>query len=284
MNLLRYSRFTPVVCLTGWLVFVAGCWGGPDRIVVHDTPGGTVALQAFAKRGATGRYPGPLRSIKASHPLLISPDQVKQLLEGIRIGILPSDRQPDATGIKPTPLFSPAEAAALAPAVANALKQADPDHYVTFQTGGTESTGGALYVAGPVIQLTLNHYRSPARQRDDGLAVYRLSFTPAAAQAAVAGSPDWMESDSHKPRLAVEYGKLETGTASVGAPAAAENHGSSTRAEPSAPSEMERMKAAMDKQALELESLKAELDSLRKQLGGQSAPQKTGPKSGTPPR
>jgi hypothetical protein len=265
----RYNLAFPLaIFLTGGSAILSACGGPPDRIVVNDRPGSLVSLESFPKRGATGRYPGSLRSIKANHPIILSPDLLARVLAGIQIGVIPSDPVTDSRGIKPTPLFTPADVAGLTPAIANALKQAAPDHYVTVQVGSaSETTGGTLYVDGPVIRFTLTHYRSVARQRDAHLAIYALSFVPETAQASAIAPQDWMEREAHNPRLAIEYGRLST----LNPPQdtmASPNAESAPAPLEATPADMQRMKATVEKQAQELESLKAELDALRKQLEG----------------
>lgn len=267
--------------LTGLLLF-SGCGGFSEKTLVTSSPEGAVYLQRLPTRGATVRYSGPLKSFKASHPITLAPEILAQTLAGVQVELLPADHLPNTRGIKPTPLFSAREIAYLAPAMAIALQQAEPDHRVKFQVGPeTERTDGTLYVDGPVIVLALSHYRSPAERRDENLSIYALAFTPDQAQMPVSRPQTWMEIESDQPRVAIAYGAL----GNVPAPAEA----TFSAISPSTPNQMtnlptgtnggqmEAMKEVVDKQAAELRSLKSELEALKQQLHEQAPPSSSSP-------
>jgi len=250
----------------GLLPLLTACGGSTEQIILTDARNGIVSLNEFTTRGATGRYLGSLQPIKASHPILLPPERVAQILSGIRIGIIPSDPTGEMKVIKPSPLFSTAEVAGLAQGIATALAQADADHYVKFQVGtDPEATDGTLYVDGPAVRFTLNHYRSTLRRRDDALGIYALSFVPSSAHLTTVKVQNWIEGDAGNPHLAIDYGKLPVDQAIK------DRLPSSTVERPptthTLPSDQQDMRAIMEKQAQELEAVKEELESLKKQLG-----------------
>jgi hypothetical protein len=252
----------------------SGCGSLSDHIVVKTAPEGTVFLERVPSRGTTVRYSGQLKSFRASHPVSLAPQVLQQALQGIHVGIAPSEGdQPSAGGIKPTPLFSSREAAFLAPAIANALEKAEPDQRVAFEVGAeSDRSDGTLYMDGRTIQLALGHYHAPARRRDENLAIYLLSMRPEQAQSNISGQRYWMDITPDQPRLAINYDALERML-----PATRSSAASSTAAAPSPPgSDVRSMKETVNKQAQELESLKAELEALKKQMQSQrpSSPSK----------
>ncbi len=279
-SMLQHARRTPTTFATlalGWLLLLSGCGGFSEKTLVATSPEGAVYLQRLPTRGATVRFSGPLKSFKASHPITLAPEVLAKALAGIQIELLPADHLPNEPGIRPTPLFSAHEIAYLAPAIAIALQQAEPEHRVKFQVGSeTQRTDGTLYVDGPVMILALSHYRSLAERRDENLPIYALAFTPTQAQLPVSRPQTWMEIEADQPRVAIAYGAL----AHVPAPgdtAPSANSPSAPGQTTSSPArtnggEMEAMKEVVDKQAAELQSLKTELEALKQQLHEQAQP------------
>lgn len=266
-----------------WILLLAGCWIASgcgslsDHIVVKTAPEGAVFLDRVPSRGTTVRYSGQLKSFRASHPVSLAPQVLEQALQGIHVGIAPSDGDKKSTGgIKPTPLLSSREAAFLAPAIATALEKAEPDQRVTFQVGPeSDRSDGTLYVDGRTIRLALSHFHAPAQRRDENLAIYILSMRPDQAQADTSGQRYGMEIAPDQPRLAINYDALESLFPATTSPSAP-----STAAEPPSPgSDVRSMKAIVDKQAHELESLKAELEVLKQQMQTQrpASPSKSTP-------
>jgi hypothetical protein len=220
-------------------------------------------------------------SFKASHPITLADEVVEKALGGIRIGILPADHTPHAQGIKPTPLFSAHEIAFLVPAITRALRQAESDHRVRFEVEQEgERTDGTLYIDGPAMRFTLHHYRSSAQHRDENQSIYALSFKPELAQLPVS-EPQWAKTEPGQPQLAIAYGALAKMPVPADAPpptAPASTLGQTTGSPAHAPGEtLEAMKGVVDKQAQELQSLKAELEALKKQLHEPVPPSKPRP-------
>ncbi|MDP3091745.1 MAG: hypothetical protein Q8N04_13770 [Nitrospira sp.] len=265
---------------------MAGCGAFSDQTLVTDSADGAVYLQQLSNRGTTMRYSGPLKAFKASHPIDLPLDTLAKTFAGLSIGIYPSDDHSTYGEVKPTRVFSPQQVAFLAPAVATALKRAQPDHRVKFQVGGgNDVTDGTLYIDGPVLHLAISHYHSLADRRDEQLSIYALSFEPRDFQVPSATPQTWMEIEPDRPRVALAYGLLAklpsavpltptSPTPAIALPVPAS--GSVPQTAESAPA----IRAVVDKQAQELEGLRAELEALKKQL----AEQDTKPKPKSKPK
>ncbi len=279
MSILRScQRILASALLSVSLALSAGCGSVADQTLVTDSPAGAVYLQHLSERGTTMRFGGAVKSFKASHPIDLAQDVLAKALSGLSLGISATDSPAHPRGIKPVPLFSAQEVAFLAPAIATALKQAKPDQRVKFQVGPpTDSIDGTLHVDENTLYVTLNHYHSPADKRDDQVGIYVLSFSPLEAQARIGGPQTWMEIEPDQPHVAVAIPAL-AGLPSPVLPAAPVALPAPVSA-PAAGNDAPSMKAVMDKQAQELDAVKAELDALKKQIGGQSAPAKTSPSS-----
>lgn len=256
------------------LLLCAGCGAFSDQTLVTDSPTGAVYLQQLSNRGTTVRYSGPLKSFKASHPIDLSPAILANAFAGLSIGIREADGPHTSRGVKPATVFSAQQTAFLAQAVATALKRAQPDHRIKFQIGsGAEVTDGTLYVDGSALHIAFSHYRSPADRPDEQLTIYTLSFEPENLQARSATPQTWMEIEPAHLSIALAYERLDT-LPPVLPPAAPAASPSNQATEPTPP-----LKSVVDKQAQELEALRAELEALKKQLAGQDLAPKS---KGTP--
>jgi hypothetical protein len=259
-----------------------GCGGSADQILVKNSPDGMVYLQRVASRGATVRYSGPLKSFKANHPVTLAPELLSRALAGIQIGILPSERIPNTQGITPIPLFTAQQVAFLAPAIASALQQAEPDQRVRFQVGSDfEQTDGTLYVSGSTLRFAVTRYRSSGHRRDDHLSIFTLSFRPEKAQAVASGPQTWMEIEPDHPSVGIDYTVLANlpGSGEPASTTLSASEPDRTTGAQTSPvgGDLDAMKTVVDKQAQELQSLKAELEALKKQLQGQTMPSKPKP-------
>ncbi len=292
-----YARLHPMIprsirsMLTGITVsgalLLAGCGAFSDQTLVTDGADGAVYLQQLSNRGTTMRYSGPLKAFKASHPIDLAPDTLAKAFAGLSIGIYPSDDRRTPRGVKPAPVFSSQQVAFLAPAVAMALKRAQPDHRIKFQVGsGSDVIDGTLYIEGPVLRLAFSHYHSPADRRDEDLSIYALSFEPREVQIPSVTPQTWMEIEPDLPSVALAYELLAKLPSAIqpapASPPATMAHpvpasGSAPQTADSAPA----IKAVVDKQAQELESLRTELEALKKQLAEQEpkTKSKTKPKA-----
>lgn len=262
------SILAGIIVISAFLL--AGCGAFSDQTLVTDSTDGAVYLQQLSNRGTTMRYSGPLKAFNASHPIDLAPDTLAKAFAGLSIGIYPSDGRSAPRGVKPTPVFSSQQVAFLAPAVATALKRAQPDHRVKFQVGnGSDVIDGTLYIDGPVLHLAFNHYHSPADRRDEHLSIYALSFEPQDFQLSSDAPQTWMEIEPDLPRVALAYQLLaKLPSALQLAPALAHPLPASGSAPQTADSST-AIKTVVDKQAQELEALRAELDALKKQLNEQ---------------
>lgn len=270
------TRNLTALALGGFLL-LSGCGMFSDQTLVKDSPEGGVYLQRLSNRGATARYSGPLKTFKASHPVTLAPENLAKALTGIHVGILPADQTGRSEGIKPTPLLTAQEIAFLAPAIAGALQQAASDQRVKFQVGPeTDRTEGTLYVDGAAMRIALGRYHASAQSRDEQLSIYALSFKPEQAQLPVGGPQSWMEIEPDQPRLSIALDAL----AQLPAPVLLSPASSPQKpAGPVPGTETHSVKDAVNKQAQELEALKAELDALKKQLGNRTAPATPQPSS-----
>lgn len=261
--LVRYAA------LAAALVWVSGCGSISDQTLIRESPAGTVYLQQFFERGTTMRYGGPVKSFRANHPITLTPEVLTKALAGVHLGLTTSDGPTPVHGIKPRPVFSPQDIAFLAPAVSEALQQAQPDQRVKFQVGTAgDTTDGILHIDGQALHLTVSHYHSPVSQRDDQLSVSVLSFIPHEAQTAITSPQTWMEIEPNQPRVAITLSALSPLPAPALPPQSTPN---TTRESADRPSrnEVQNTKTTLEKQAQELEALKAELETLKKQLGAQ---------------
>lgn len=292
-----YGRLRPMIphstrsVLNGITVigalFLAGCGAFSDQTLVTDGADGAVYLQQLSNRGTTMRYSGPLRAIKASHPIDLTPDTLAKTFAGLSIGIHVSDDRTTPRGVKPIPVFSSQQVAFLAPAVAMALKRAQPDHRVKFQVGrGSDVIDGTLYIDGPVLHLAFSHYHSPADRRDEQLSIYALSFEPRDVQVPSVAPQTWMEIEPDLPRVALAYellAKLSSAIqpAPVSPPPPMAHPLPASGSAPQTADSATAIKTVVDKQAQELESLRAELEALKKQLAEQEpkTKSKTKPKA-----
>lgn len=216
-------------------------------------------------RGTTGRYPGAMQPIRATHPIALSPELVARILSGFRIGIIPAEAARDQPPIKPRALLSESEIAAIAPGISAALKQANSDQYVRFLVGADpETTEAGLYIDGPVLRFTLNRYRSPTGRRDQSLSIYALSFTPESTRISDGKGRPWLDTEAGHPSLAIAYAKLAVSESTQDRNASPS--GDQPPARGATDTGGQEMKAIVERQAEELKSVKEELESLKKEL------------------
>ena len=278
----RPAGYPSIAAILIAALLCASCGAFSGQTLMTDGPEGAVYLQQLSNRGATARYSGPLKSFKASHPIDLAPDTLAKTFAGLYIGILASDESRTSRGIKPTPVFSAQQVAFLAPAVAAALKRAQPDQRIKFQVGsGNDVTDGTLYVDGPVLHVAFSHYHSPADRRDKQLSIYALSFEPGYLQLPSTTPQTWMEIEPDQPRVALAYEPLAKLPAILPlAPALPE---ATSATAPQSADTTPASKAVVDKQAKELEAMRAELEALKKQLAGQEPNSKSKAKPNVTP-
>ena len=249
----------------------AGCSSTPT-VTIHESQRGSVFLEALS--------PGTLQ---ATHPARLDSKTLRQILSGIRVkeeGRLLQHLMPNKP--TPTPAFSEAEAAFLAPFAVTALEQATPDQVVRFRVtrrthAVSETTGGALYVKHSAVYLRLTQYEEKPgtgnsamkfdRRVQDatGLKEKNVRFTPKGVERPDLAAPSGLLGPTHLNTLVLDYqllAKLRTlkpEPAPAPAPQPSQIEASS---EPPAPSLEERVK----QQDSEIEALREDLRSLKEEV------------------
>ena len=252
---------------------------------VGEGPLGTVALERLVSRGTTARYGSPQSGFQASHPASVSASVISRLLSGLSISGL--DRPGAAPRQERYPLFTQEEMEFFTPLIVKALSQAGPDQRVRFtlQDDGL-ITQGTLYLHKTTLRVSLSHYRASQGQSDTRPAALTLSFTPSDALVRDDVPQSWMIIEPEQPRVAVSLDVLNQLPAAVPTPT---TNKAVTDVAPVSPpqaseqlsvqQELQATKDVVVKQAQELQQLKAELESLRRQLADkESAAPKTKPK------
>jgi len=252
--------------------FLSGCGSLSDKVLVRESAEGTVYLERLVTRGATARYSGPLKSFHASHPIVIAPEVIARILAGLQIEPASASPGPRTTG--PVPIFSEQQTDFLAPSLARALAQAEPAQRVRFRVeSGAAVTDGTIFVMRPVLHFTLLRYRSRPDLPDADLPLHKLVFLPEVALVREEPPQSWLVIEPDRPRLAVNYEQLAQ--LPVALTAAPPDHQAATgvaRAQPDASAQdLQTMKDLIVKQAQELQALKTEVESLRRQLGEKEA-------------
>lgn len=279
-----------VAVLSGLLL--SACNGTGSIIRIGDGPLGTVVLERLGTRGTTARFSGPPSIFQASHPAEISPAQTAQLLAGLLISGVERAKPVDGQG--GYPLFSHEEIAFLAPLISKALREAEPNQRVKFlvKDDGVV-TDGTLYLYRNVFRVTVAHYRTQPAQADARLRSYGLAFRPEEAVVEADAPQSWMIIEPEQPRIAIAV-KALTQLAAAPQPVEPVSGGEDRPAKPSPASDQSRLQQELQatkdlivKQAEELQRVKVELESMRRQLAekesGVSKPKpKTSPRKPTP--
>ncbi len=274
-----------------WLIMLpclllVACSAVSPLTTVGEGPLGSVALERLASRGTTAKYGSPQSAFQASHPATLAAPVVSRLLSGLSVSGL--DRPGTALRQEPYPLFSQEETEFFTPLIARALSQAEPDQRVRFmlQDDGL-ITQGTLYLHRTIVRVSLSHYRASRGQGDSRPATLTLSFTPSEALVRDDVPQSWMNIEPEQPRVAVALEALNQLPAVMAAPSVNKSVADTTVA-PAAPAsdqtrlqqELQATKDVVVKQAQELQSLKSELESLRRQLAEkESAAPKAKPKT-----
>ena len=267
------------------LVLVA-CSSTSPLTSVGEGPLGSVSLERLPSRGTTAKYGSPQAAFQASHPATVSASAISHLLSGLFISGL--DRPGTVLRQERYPLFSQEETEFLTPLIMRALSQAGPDQRVRFtlQDDGL-ITQGTLYLHRTTLRIGLSHYRVSQGHSDPRPAVLSLSFAPADALVRDDVPQSWMNIEPEQPRVAVSLEALNQLPAAVPAPTAnktvaevAPIPASPVSEQTSLQQELQATKDVVVKQAQELQQLKADLESLRRQLTEkESAAPKTRPKT-----
>jgi hypothetical protein len=253
-------------------LLLAGCGSVSDQTLIDKTSQGAVYLERLSTRGTTAKYSGPLNAFHASQPILLPSHTIARVLIGLEITPL------QTAGIEqPISLLSPVEVGFLAPLVSKALAQADKDQRVRFYLGaGGDGTAGMLFVDKPFLHFTLHRFRNNLHESGSGAA---LSFSPKAAERRGDVPQTWMTIEPERPAVTVDYEMLATlpGASVMGnIPDETIPHDQArptndiTGLKSDNAEELRSLRELVINQAKELQGLKEEMESLRRESGEQS--------------
>jgi hypothetical protein len=176
-------------------------------------------------------------------------------------------------------LFSPEEVEFLSPLTVRAFAQAQPDQRVRFviQDDGLR-TEGSIYLHKTTLRLSLSRYRSAIPGADVRQVPLALSFSPAQALATTDTPQSWMNIEPHEPGVAIAVDALGPSAtpmpdrAGIGASAAGGSTVSTATAEQQRlEQELRATKDLVVKQAEELQRVKEEMESMRRQFAEKDA-------------
>ena len=207
----RFSWMQPLnsgfLGLTLMGALAAGCssTAAPIQPQAAMQPQGAVRLEEIADW-----------EFEASHPSSLDVATLDSLLRALVI----AEAQPDMSnlpvdGSKPMTVFSDEDVRYLAPLLAQALSQAQPEYVVAFRLSssagsGSEPTAGTLYVKHDRLYLTLSeHHGSLAKTERSWLGSGRpariVSIMPASAGKIEQALPAAIQGRQHMKSLAIDY-------------------------------------------------------------------------------
>lgn len=156
-------------------------------------------------------------SFEAAHPAELDPSAIKSVLSGLHV----DDRSVQgrsADGGKPMRVFSDEDVQYLAPLLAHALSQAQPEYVVAFRLSssagsGSEPTAGTLYVLDQQLHLTLTSYQGRLGQSETSWfgpssGAKTVHFIPEAAGRLVKAAPTVALGQRDLLTIAVDYTRL----------------------------------------------------------------------------
>lgn len=259
------------------LIASSGCsTPGPPPVFLHESARGAVSLDRLP--------PGVLR---ATQPAQLEESTVAQVLSGIRVTAQQRLLQDIVGGDAPSQAAFPRDDVAfLSPLVRQALRRAGPDDLVRFHArrstnSGHEVTGGALYVKDGALVVALTEHRGqggtrPPMGKADRAAIqsgghrpYTISFLPLGVEVPLPDDPPDELRTGGLRLLAIDYALLarlrglepEPARESPARDAASGNsHKDEVR------SEVGPLKELIIRKDLEIEALRQEVESLRRQL------------------
>jgi hypothetical protein len=275
---------------------LAGCTSTPTQII-HQSPRGTVYLEKATNR-----------TFQAAHPISLHPGIVSKVLQGVQIQ---SDRTAIeslfSSQEKASRVFSDEAVQFLAPLLSSALEQAAPDQVVRFRvqyagrivppgggagvgssepvsTAHSETTAGTLYAYGLSLNLIITEFQHrperpdavnmPNRRLPDptGLGGRRVAFQPVAALKPETYAPV-QQDDPDLTTLVIDYRRLEKvateDQAKLEDPPP-ESRSGNRQAQPQG-QDVQAIKDLLIKKDLEVEALKNEVASLKRQLADREA-------------
>jgi hypothetical protein len=229
-------------CLSAVLVVAAAACSSESR-KTDASAQGTVYLEQISDP-----------SFQAAHPINIDASVIALALNGI---LLHNETQAAGETSTPRQAFAGSEVAYLAPLISETLRRAESRQQVRFNVGGIT---GVVYAYGRSLYITLIEYRSGSGTvGETGMAGRSLAFAPEAAK-----RPDsYLDPRSSPATVAIDYELLaKLPPASVPSAAAMPS---------SAPPQGASAGKAEAGRDAEIETLRKELQEIKKQLAEQQA-------------
>ena len=254
-----------LVLLTGITLALSACATGPELdLTIQESERGAVYLERVSDR-----------SFQAAHPITLSADTMAQILRGVVVKENRGFLQ-DLVAGKPAAVraFGDEDVEYLAPLLVEGLTKAASDQQVGFRVVHTgapaESTKGSLYAYGRSLYLTLPGLIAVSRLGQGPTRSTTILFIPESAK-----RPDsYRDSRSTDATLVIDYELLarlpaapDTAVRPVPQPAAAPTTGIPTEPLKESSPAIEQ-KTQRD---VELESLRKEVQDIKRQLAEQNA-------------
>jgi hypothetical protein len=243
-SLLMHSLNSGLLGLT-LLGAMAGC---SSTAASHQTqaaaqPQGSVRLEEVADW-----------EFEASHPSTIDAATLDGLLRAVVIAEARKDMSNlPVDGSKPMTVFSDEDVRYLAPLLAQALSQAQPEYVVAFRLSssagsGSEPTAGTLYVKNDRLYLTLSEHNGSLAKVEPtwfsgGKPARIVNIHPASAGQIEQALPAVIQGRQHMKSLAIDYSRFAQNpepapvTAALAATASPEDPSSGTKIAPAVTSE-----------------------------------------------
>ena len=153
---------------------------------------------------------------EASHPSSLEIATLRDLLRAVVISDAPTDLSNlPVDGSKPMTVFSDEDVQSLAPLLAQALSQAQPEYVVAFRLSssagsGVEPTAGTLYVQNDRLYLTLTEHHGSLQKVEStwfgsGRPARIVSISPASAGRIEQAVPSTVQGKQQLKSLAIDY-------------------------------------------------------------------------------
>ena len=144
-------------------------------------------------------------SFEAAHPAVIDEAAMKKILIGLHAGEGSVSNTSSADGSKPMRVFSDEDVEHLAPLLARALSQAQPEYVVAFRLSssagsGSEPTAGTIYVKDRELYVTLTAHHAHS--------IMTVSFAPESAAHKQKAHPTVALGRRDLITLAIDYNSL----------------------------------------------------------------------------
>jgi hypothetical protein len=144
-------------------------------------------------------------SFAADHPAVLDESAIKKTLGGLHVGKGSVPNTSSADGSKPMRVFSDEDVEHLAPLLARALSQAQPEYVVAFRLSssagsGSEPTAGTIYVKDQELYVTLTAHQTPS--------LTAVNFIPESAAHKQKADPTVALGRSNLITWAIDYGLL----------------------------------------------------------------------------